>query len=123
MSSTTDQPLLLYDAHCGFCLGLTTWLQAFPKGKKLVYLPLQSKEGQKILEQFGFVKDYRDSLVLTWRGEALIEGKALRILVGLLPLGWFWQAGLRLCPLSLINWVYRTIAKHRSTTTCKTKEA
>ena len=56
-------PILLFDGHCNFCNGWVRLIVRRDTAKKILFAPLQSPVGRKMLEEHKIDVNYTDSLV------------------------------------------------------------
>ena len=106
---------LLLDGECGLCNRIAIFIDKRKKiGEKLTYLPIESEEGQKIIEGFSKKQRNADTVYLIRNGKTYIRSAAgIRIL---LYLKWYYTIWYPFCwvfPLPLRDIVYRIIAKYR----------
>lgn len=107
-----EKTILLFDGECEFC---NFWVQFIQKRKpkvKMLYLPLQSSEGEQYLKSHQ-VHSSVDSIVFIWKNKAYTKSNAAFQIVRQLGGVWkllfvFW-----LVPRPLRDWVYDLIAKNR----------
>ena len=106
-------PVLLFDGHCNFC---SAWVRLIAKRdntKKILFAPLQSQVGKKLLEEHRIDVNYVDSLVFfEEEGFSVSSTAALRIF------SYFdgWERHLHLLtfvPCPLRDAFYHFIAKYR----------
>jgi predicted DCC family thiol-disulfide oxidoreductase YuxK len=106
-------PILLFDGHCNFCNAWVRLIVNRDNSKKILFAPLQSPVGRKMLEEHQIDVDYADSLVFfEEEGFSVSSTAALRILSYLDG----WERHLQLLaivPRPLRDAVYHFIAKYR----------
>ena len=56
-------PILLFDGHCNFCNAWVRFIVRRDTAKKILFAPLQSPVGRKMLEEKKLDVNYTDSLV------------------------------------------------------------
>ena len=56
-------PILLFDGHCNFCNAWVRFIVRRDTAKKILFAPLQSSVGRKMLEEKKLDANYTDSLV------------------------------------------------------------
>ena len=106
-------PILLFDGHCNFC---NTWVRLIVRrdtAKKILFAPLQSSVGRKMLKEHKIDVNYTGSLVF-FEGErfSLSSTAALRIFSYLNG----WERHLQLLsvlPLPFRDIIYHSFAKYR----------
>ena len=106
-------PILLFDGHCNFCNAWVRLIVNRDNTKKILFAPLQSPVGRKMLEEHQIDVNYADSLVFfEEEGFSLSSTAALRIFSYLNG----WERHLQLLaivPRPLRDAVYHFIAKYR----------
>ena len=106
-------PVLLFDGHCNFCNAWVKLIVNRDNSKKILFAPLQSPVGRKMLEEHQIDVNYADSLVFFEdEGFSVSSTSALRIFSYLDG----WERHLQLLavvPRPLRDAVYHFIAKYR----------
>ena len=106
-------PILLFDGHCNFCNAWVRLIVNRDNAKKILFAPLQSPVGRKMLEEHQIDVNYADSLVFfEEEGFSVSSTSALRIFSYLDG----WERHLQLLavvPRPLRDAVYHFIAKYR----------
>ncbi|MGN6401755.1 MAG: thiol-disulfide oxidoreductase DCC family protein [Flavisolibacter sp.] len=108
-----DQPIILFDGVCNFCNGVVNFLIKQDKEKKLRFAALQSEAGKKILVQYGFPADYRQSFIFINKSKASRKSTAALKLSNQLPWYWKWMQIFWIVPKFLRDAVYEFVSKHR----------
>ena len=106
-------PILLFDGHCNFCNAWVRLIVNRDNTRKILFAPLQSPVGRKMLEEHKIDVNYADSLVFfEEEGFSLSSTAALRIFSYLNG----WERHLQLLaiiPRPLRDTFYHFIAKSR----------
>ena len=106
-------PVLLFDGHCNFCNAWVRLIVNRDNTKKILFAPLQSPVGRKMLEEHKIDVNYADSLVFfEEEGFSVSSTAALRIFSYLDG----WERHLQLLavvPRPLRDAVYQLMAKYR----------
>ena len=106
-------PILLFDGHCNFCNAWVRLIVNRDNTKKILFAPLQSPVGRKMLEEHQIDVNYADSLVFfEEEGFSVSSTAALRIFSNLDG----WERHLQLLaivPRPIRDAVYNFIAKYR----------
>ena len=106
-------PILLFDGHCNFCNSWVRLIVNRDNAKKILFAPLQSPVGRKMLEEHQIDVNYTDSLVFfEEEGFSVSSTAALRIFSYLRG----WERHLQLLaiiPRPLRDTFYHFIAKSR----------
>ena len=106
-------PILLFDGHCNFCNAWVRLIFNRDNSKKILFAPLQSPVGRKMLEEHQIDVNYTDSLVFfEEEGFSVSSTAALRIFSYLDG----WERHLQLMavvPRPIRDAVYHFIAKYR----------
>ncbi len=113
MSRSNEKPVLLFDGVCNLCNRWVNYvIDRDPKGR-IMFAPLQSDAGRKLLEVQGLDPDAMDTVVLIEGGKAFLRSDAaLRVAahltgpVRLLRIGRFF-------PRKLRDALYNFIARRR----------
>ena len=106
-------PILLFDGHCNFCNAWVRLIVRRDTAKNILFAPLQSSVGRKMLEEHKIDVNYNESLVFFEEERFSVSSTAaLRIF------SYFdgWERYLKIltiltCPL--LDAVYRFFAKYR----------
>ena len=106
-------PILLFDGHCNFCNAWVRLIVRRDTAKKILFAPLQSSVGRKMLKEQKLDVNYTDSLVF-FEGERLSVSStaALRIFSYLDG----WERHLQLLsflPCTFRDAIYHLFAKYR----------
>ena len=106
-------PILLFDGHCNFCNAWVRLIVRRDTAKKILFAPLQSSVGRKMLKEQKLDVNYTDSLVF-FEGErfSVSSTAALRIFSYLNG----WERHLQLLsvlPLPFRDTLYQLFAKYR----------
>ena len=106
-------PILLFDGHCNFCNAWVRLIVRRDTAKKILFAPLQSSIGRKMLEEKKIDVNYTGSLVFFEEERfSLSSTAALRIFSYLDG----WERHLQLLsfvPRPFRDTIYRCIAKYR----------
>ena len=106
-------PILLFDGHCNFCNAWVRFIVNRDNSKKILFAPLQSRVGRKMLEEHQIDVSYANSLVFfEEEGFSLSSTAALRIFSYLDG----WERHLQLLavvPRPLRDAIYHFMAKYR----------
>ena len=107
------KPILLFDGHCNFCNAWVRLIVRRDTAKKILFAPLQSSVGRKMLKEQKLDVNYTGSLVF-FEGErfSVSSTAALRIFSYLNG----WERHLQLLsflPLPFRDTIYHLFAKYR----------
>ena len=106
-------PILLFDGHCNFCNAWVRLIVRRDTAKKILFTPLQSPLGRKMLEEHKIDVNYTESLVFfEEEGFSVSSTAALRIFSNLDG----WERHLQLLsvvPRPFRDALYHFIAKYR----------
>ena len=106
-------PILLFDGHCNFCNGWVRLIVRRDNAKNILFAPLQSPVGRKMLEEHKIDVNYTESLVFFEEEKfSLNSTAALRIYSYLDG----WERHLKILtvlPRTLRDAVYSFFAKYR----------
>lgn len=108
-----NQPVILFDGVCNFCNSAINFTLKRNTKADILFAPLQSEEGQRLLKQYNLPADDMESFVFIENGRAYNRSTAgLRVcrhLRGLWPLCY----GLIIVPKIIRDTIYNWIAKNR----------
>ncbi len=109
----TEKPILLFDGDCKFCNFWVALIQRQKVKHKFNYYPLNSPEGEKLLEKYQVEKAVDSVLVIDNKKVFYKSNAAFRVAK---TLGGFWNLTLILwlIPKPIRNWLYDIIAKNRN---------
>ena len=108
-----QQPIILFDGVCNFCNSAVNFVIKRDKKASILFTPLQSDSGQKLLQQYNLPPGDMQSFVFIDNGKACIRStaslKVCRYLKGLWPLCYAFIIVPKFIRDSIYNW----IAKNR----------
>lgn len=119
MTHARDQPVLLYDGHCGLCNRIVRILLRADQTGRLQYAPLQSEPAQDYLRAVGLPTEDFDSLVFVadWNHPAAVPPRLRTdgVLAACAEIGGGWRvlAWLRVVPRALRDPFYKLVARSR----------
>tara|TARA_Y100000588_G_C14182432_1_gene894265 strand:+ start:570 stop:968 length:399 start_codon:yes stop_codon:yes gene_type:complete len=105
--------ILLFDGHCNFCNAWVKLIVRRDTARKILFAPLQSSVGQKMLEEHKIDINYTDSLVFFEEEKFSVSSTAALRIYSYLD---GWERYLRLLsavPRPLRDALYHFIAKYR----------
>jgi predicted DCC family thiol-disulfide oxidoreductase YuxK len=107
------QPVILFDGVCNFCNGAVNFVLKRNKKANILFTPMQSKAGQRLLEQHHLPADDMKSFIFIENDFVYKQStgafKVCRHLRGLWPLCY----GLIIVPKFIRDGIYNWIAKNR----------
>ncbi len=108
-----QQPIILFDGVCNFCNSAVNFVIKRDKKASILFTPLQSDAGQKLLLQYNLPPGDMQSFVFIDKGKAYIRSTAslriCRYLRGLWPLCYAFI----IVPQFIRDSIYKWIAKNR----------
>jgi len=108
-----QQPIILFDGVCNFCNSAISFVLKRNAKANILFAPLQSEAGQKLLKQYGLPADDMESFVFIENGRAYNRSTAgLRVCRHLRRL-WPLCYGLIIVPKFIRDAIYNWIAKNR----------
>lgn len=110
---TVPETVVLFDGVCNFCNGTVNFLIKQDKKKLLRFAALQSKAGQKLLEQFHLPQKDFDSFILIENGRIYTKSTAGLRLYNKLPWYWKWTQLFWMVPPFIRDGIYLFIARNR----------
>ncbi len=105
--------IILFDGVCNFCNASINFLMDLDKNNALVFCPLQSDIGQKLLKEFDLPLSDFDTFVFISNKNVSVKSSA--VINILIALGGLWKvmAVFKVLPAFLRDPIYSFIAKHR----------
>ena len=108
-----EHPVILFDGICNFCNSAVNFVIKRDRKKQIVFAPLQSDRGKKLLQQYGLPADDMQSFVFIDKGKAYTRSTAaLKVCRYLSPL-WPLCYGTIIVPKFIRDGIYNWIAKRR----------
>jgi predicted DCC family thiol-disulfide oxidoreductase YuxK len=105
--------IVLFDGYCNFCCGTVDFIIQRDTKAYFFFTPLQSRIGQKLLQEHMFPEDFLGSLVLLESGSAYSESTAALRIAHSLRWPWNWTYWLILLPRSIRDSAYRWFGERR----------
>lgn len=109
----SQQPIILFDGVCNFCNSAVNFVIKRNAKANILFAPMQSEAGQKILKQYDLPSDEMQSFVFVDKGKAYRQStaalKVCKYLGGVWPLCY----GLIIVPQFIRDGIYNWIAKNR----------
>ena len=106
-------PILLFDGHCNFCNAWVRLIVRRDTAKNILFAPLQSSVGRKMLEEHKIDVNYNESLVFFEEERFSVSSTAALRIFSYLD---GWERHLKILtvlPRPLRDAVYRFFAKYR----------
>ena len=106
-------PILLFDGYCNFCNAWVRLIVRRDTAKKILFAPLQSSVGRKMLEEHKIDVNYNESLVFFEEERFSVSSTAALRIFSYLD---GWERHLKILtvlPRPLRDAVYRYFAKYR----------
>ena len=117
--------VVLFDGVCNFCDASVNFIIERDKTGYFKFAPLQSDEGTKLANQYGFASATADadkadsdlipidSVILVEDGKAYTHSTAALKILKRLGAPWSWAYALVIVPRPIRDWAYRLFAKYR----------
>jgi predicted DCC family thiol-disulfide oxidoreductase YuxK len=117
--------VVLFDGVCNFCDASVNFIIDHDKAGYFKFAPLQSEEGAKLANQYGFESATAktdgassdlipiDSVILVENGKAYTHSTAAMKILKRLGAPWSWLSAFMIVPRSLRDWAYRVFARYR----------
>jgi predicted DCC family thiol-disulfide oxidoreductase YuxK len=109
-----NKNILLFDGSCGLCNNSIKFVLKREKNKELLFSPLQSEFGKKILKEFN-IDEGSDTMVFIQNNKAYIKSSAALRLAKYMKAGWPLMSAFLIIPSFIRNAVYDYIAGNRIT--------
>jgi predicted DCC family thiol-disulfide oxidoreductase YuxK len=108
-----DRPIIIFDGHCVLCSGWANFVLRHDRSGKYRLLAAQSPLGHALYVYLGLDPDDYQTNILLADGIAWLKSEgSIRMAEGL-GFPWSTAAAFRVLPLSVRDWLYGFIAKHR----------
>ena len=111
--SSAEGPIILFDGVCGLCGRWIDFVLRHDRAGRFRFSPLQSAAGQDLLAEYGFSRDYNESIVLVNNGSATERSTAVLEILGMLPFPYSLAAIARFVPVGWRNMIYDHVARRR----------
>lgn len=108
----TGHPIILFDGSCAFCDRTVRLLNRLDRRDRLRYAPLESDAAVYLFQTYD-VPQSIDSIVLVHEGTARVQSAAAVAICRLLGFPWSLAVVLKIIPRSILDAVYRFVARHR----------
>lgn len=59
-----EKSIIVFDGECNLCNGVVGWLLKFAPEDVFQFVPFQSPQGQKLLQQYGFSTNQLETVIL-----------------------------------------------------------
>ena len=117
--------VVLFDGVCNFCDASVNFIIDHDKAGYYKFAPLQSEEGSKLANQYGFESATAssdaaasdlipiDSVILIENGKAYTHSTAALKILKRLGAPWSWLYAFVIVPRPIRDWAYRLFAKYR----------
>lgn len=117
--------VVLFDGICNFCDASVNFIIEHDKAGYFKFAPLQSIEGTKLANQYGFESSAAermapsddlipiDSVILIEDGEASTHSTAALRIMRRLGAPWSWLYAFIIVPRPIRDWAYRIFARYR----------
>jgi|SRR4051812_48169666 predicted DCC family thiol-disulfide oxidoreductase YuxK len=116
--------VVLFDGVCNFCDASVNFIIEHDKIGYFKFAPLQSEEGARLANQYGFrsVTDDEnaasdlipiDSVILVEDGKASTHSTAALKILKRLGAPWSWAYAFVIVPRPIRDWAYRVFARYR----------
>jgi predicted DCC family thiol-disulfide oxidoreductase YuxK len=105
--------VVLFDGVCNLCNRSVKFILNHESTPRLMFVPLQSAAGTRIMRQHGFSPDDVKTFVLVLAGAPYIKSDAAIQISRFLRKPWSLLRALGIVPRSIRNWGYDLVAKNR----------
>lgn len=108
-----ERPVILFDGVCNFCNGAVNFVLKRNSNKEIVFAPLQTETGRKLLQQYGLPENDMQSFIFIENGKAYTRSTAALKVCRHLRRGWPLCYGFIIVPGFIRNAIYDWIARNR----------
>ena len=110
-----QQPIILFDGVCNFCNSAVNFALKRNTKANILFAPLQSEAGQRLLKQYNLPADDMESFVFIENDKAYKQSTAGLMVCRHLRRLWPLCYGLIIVPKFIRDGIYNWIAKNRYT--------
>ncbi|MFD1063609.1 thiol-disulfide oxidoreductase DCC family protein [Winogradskyella litorisediminis] len=113
MKTTHNQDLIIFDGECNLCNGVVGWLLKYAPKHLFQFVPFQSKEGQRLLMDYGFPTNQLDTVILIDRNGVKTHSDGFIKIISKIPK---WKKVSKLLcavPRSFRDFIYKKASKNR----------
>lgn len=107
------QPIILFDGVCNFCNSAVNFVIKRNAKENILFAPLQSEAGQRLLKQYDLAVDDLQSFIFVDKGKAYDRSTAALKVCRYLRAGWPLCYGLIIVPEFIRDGVYNWIGRNR----------
>lgn len=107
------QAIVLYDGDCNLCAAVVRFAIVRNRSGTLHYAAMQSKTGERLLQEHGLAESAADTFVFVERGRAFTRSTAALRLLRRLDGGWPMLAALLAIPRFVRDPIYSFVARNR----------
>ncbi len=105
--------IILFDGVCKICNVWSRFIIKYDSHRRFKLASVQSEEGQKVLDHFGFPTDNVQTMLYIVGNNAYQQSDAFLMVMSKLGYPWKLLSVLFLIPRSIRNWFYDRIALNR----------
>ena len=107
-----DAPVVVFDGVCHFCSWVVQFLLKHDQSGKLIFTPVQSKMGERLMRENGISSVDPDSFLLVSNGQAFVKSDAVLEVLTYLR-AWRVLRVLRWLPRVIRDSAYDLVARNR----------
>ena len=108
-----DTHIVVFDGICNLCSSLVDFITARDPGNAFTFVPMQTPQGQDLMQRHGISVDRVDTFLLIRNGEALVRSDAAIAIAGELKRPWNLCRVLRIVPGPIRDRAYAFVASNR----------
>ena len=105
--------MVIFDGTCNVCAGSVNFILRHEAKPDLVFAPLQSPAGARLLRQFNFDPEDARTFVLLSDGVAHVKSEAAVRVCGHFRGAWRFLSVVRIIPRPIRDWAYDVFARNR----------
>ena len=105
--------IVVFDGLCNLCSSVVDFVTARDPGKAFNFVPMQSPQGQELLQANGVAIDRVDTFLVIGGGRTLVRSDAAIAIAAELRGPWNLLAALRYVPKPVRDWGYSLVARNR----------
>lgn len=108
-----EQPIILFDGVCNFCNSAVSFVLKRNEKKEILFCPLQTAAGQKLLEQYNLPVNDLESFIFIENGKAYTRSTAALKVCRHFRAIWPLLYGFIIVPKFIRDGIYNWIAANR----------
>lgn len=113
LKTNSTKPVILFDGVCNFCNATVNFIIRHDPDKTFLFSPIQAREARALLREKNIAFINLKTVYLVDNNEVYQRSEAVFKMFQKLPYPWKLLSLLRIFPLFITDFFYKTIAKYR----------